>query len=278
MDRGCIPLVDSTTETIAKALIHVWISRFGIPLRITSDRGRQFLSSIFKELTKFLGVTHLKTTPYHPQANGIIERWHRTLKAAIKCYDTVNWYNILPIILLGLRTTIKGDSDVTPAKLVYGSKLKLPGEFFTKQNIQREETEFIKELRRAVSKMQSVPIEHKDRTSIFIHPDLQSSNYAFIRCDKVKIGLQPPYEGPYRILEKTSKFFKMLVKDKPKNISVDRLKPAFVLEESLPTPTNSESTIVPENIKSSSSPEATDQHHQATRSGRKVKFPRRFLD
>lgn len=75
-----IPIPDMTAETIAKVLVMHWISRFGVPQRITSDRGRQFDSTVFAELMQILGVTHLRTTPYHPQANGIIERWNRILK------------------------------------------------------------------------------------------------------------------------------------------------------------------------------------------------------
>lgn len=75
-----IPIADSTACTVARALINGWIARFGVPVDITSDLGRQFLGSLFQELVKVLGVKHLRTTPYHPQTNGIVERWHRTLK------------------------------------------------------------------------------------------------------------------------------------------------------------------------------------------------------
>lgn len=77
-----IPLKDITTETIARALINKWISRFGIPNRISTDQGSQFKSTLFNELSRLLGIDHLQTTSYHPQANGIVERWHRTLKSS----------------------------------------------------------------------------------------------------------------------------------------------------------------------------------------------------
>ncbi|KAH8266535.1 hypothetical protein KR026_004912, partial [Drosophila bipectinata] len=79
---------------------------------------------------KQLYCHHLRTTAYHPQANGMIERWHRTLKAALKCVDPINWSSSLHLILLGLRTTIKSDIGLSPAEMVYGITLRVPGGFF----------------------------------------------------------------------------------------------------------------------------------------------------
>lgn len=86
---AAIPMVDITAQNVASALVGGWVSNYGVPLRITTDLGRQFESAIFEELMRMLGVKHFRTTPYHPQSNGIIERWHRTLKSAIKCSETV---------------------------------------------------------------------------------------------------------------------------------------------------------------------------------------------
>lgn len=65
-----IPLVDSTAETVARAFVQVWISRFGIPSTVTTDRGRQFESNLWKAFTHLLGTKHLHTTAYHPCCNG----------------------------------------------------------------------------------------------------------------------------------------------------------------------------------------------------------------
>lgn len=130
-----VPLKDITAETVAKELVNVWFSRFGIPARITSDQGRQFESQLFSELSRMLGITHLRTTAYHPQANGIIERWHRSLKTAITCHKRQDWVNCLPIILLGLRNAFKPDIGTTAAQLVYGTTLRLPGQFSAKPKL-----------------------------------------------------------------------------------------------------------------------------------------------
>ena len=80
---------------------------------------------------RLLGVKHLRTTAYHPASDGMVERLHRQLKAAIKCYDTGNWVEILPIVLLGIRTAIKEDLNATAAEMIYGTGIiRLPVEFF----------------------------------------------------------------------------------------------------------------------------------------------------
>lgn len=85
-----IPMEDSTALTVAKAIIRECIARFGVPLAISVDKGTQFESSLFHELNQLLGTRHFHTTSYHPQANGLVERFHRTLKASIMADDSTN--------------------------------------------------------------------------------------------------------------------------------------------------------------------------------------------
>ena len=74
---------DISAATCADALIRGWIARFGIPTNLTSDRGAQFTSALWAELGKTLSIKNINTTAYHPQANGLVERFHRTLKASL---------------------------------------------------------------------------------------------------------------------------------------------------------------------------------------------------
>ncbi|GFV94129.1 retrovirus-related Pol polyprotein from transposon 17.6 [Trichonephila clavipes] len=109
------PLKDITSETVDEAFFSSWVSRFGTPAILTTDRGRQFESSLFKALSKLLGVQKCRTTGYHPQANGMIEELHRPLKSAIKCHATERWTEVLPIILLDLRASLKRRYSVYPS-------------------------------------------------------------------------------------------------------------------------------------------------------------------
>ena len=128
-----VPLPDQEASTVARAFFETWISRFGVPLRVTTDQGRQFESFLFKHLNILTGTTHIRTTAYHPAANGMVERLHRQLKAAIRCHRQ-RWTEVLPLVLLGIRSAWKEDLDATAAEMVYGQPLRLPGEFLAHQN------------------------------------------------------------------------------------------------------------------------------------------------
>ncbi|GFT38922.1 retrovirus-related Pol polyprotein from transposon 412 [Trichonephila clavipes] len=141
------PLKDITAETVAEAFFSSWVSRFGTPAILTTDRGRQFESSLFKALSKVLGVQKCRTTGYHPQANGMIEELHRPLKSAIKCHATERWTEVLPIILLGLRASLKEDTLCTPAELVFGTTIRLPGEMFDSSKPDDDVVNFVSKLK-----------------------------------------------------------------------------------------------------------------------------------
>jgi transposase InsO family protein len=76
-----IPLASITAADCARALFAGWVSRFGVPATITSDRGAQFTSALWAGLCSLLNIQHSPTTAYHPQSNGLVERFHRRLDA-----------------------------------------------------------------------------------------------------------------------------------------------------------------------------------------------------
>ena len=75
---------DQTAKNIAKFLYGGYISIFGAPARLLSNRGATFTSSIIEELCKILGIKQLWTTPYHPQMNGLVERLHQMIMCMIR--------------------------------------------------------------------------------------------------------------------------------------------------------------------------------------------------
>ena len=144
-----IPLADATAKSCADALLRHWISRFGAPRDITSDRGTQFTGQLWDQLNQFLGSQPKFTTAYHPQSNGLVERFHRTLKASLRavCVQD-NWYEALPLVMLGLRTAWREGLNHSPAEMLYGSALTLPGEFVhPPRDPHPDPTDFLEQLR-----------------------------------------------------------------------------------------------------------------------------------
>jgi transposase InsO family protein len=78
------PIKNMEASTCADAFIADWVSRFGVPATVTSDRGRQFTSAVWETVCNKLGFHHVTTTAYHPQSNGMIERAHRQIKDALR--------------------------------------------------------------------------------------------------------------------------------------------------------------------------------------------------
>lgn len=288
-----IPLKDILAETVAKELVNVWFSRFGIPARITTDQGGQFESHLFNELSRMLGITHLRTTAYHPQSNGIIERWHRSLKAAIMAHERCDWPNRLPIILLGLRSAFKPDIQTTAAQLVYGSTIRLPGEFLNEKVNSLPQSDFGKQLSESMQSMRPVQTANHDSSKCFIFKNLNKATHVFVRNDKVRPALQQPYDGPYPVISKQEKYFNIQINDRNVNVSIDRLKPAYseiIQDAEQPTAavhkllnqpttaTQSSSAAQSSTTLQSSAPvqSVKPQPSSTTRTGRKIRLPVRF--
>ncbi|GBM16079.1 hypothetical protein AVEN_163120-1 [Araneus ventricosus] len=83
-------------------------------------------------MSRFLGLQETTTVAYNPKCNGAVERFHRSLKRAIKCHATELWTEILPSVMLRIRHSLKDDIGATPDEMVYGCPLRLPGEFFAR--------------------------------------------------------------------------------------------------------------------------------------------------
>jgi len=95
-------LEDQEAETIARAFYEGWICRFRTPVRVITNERRQFESHLFRQLNALTGTIHLRTAAYHPQANNIMERLYRQLKAAVKCHANSRWTKVLSTMLLGI--------------------------------------------------------------------------------------------------------------------------------------------------------------------------------
>ncbi|UYV83881.1 hypothetical protein LAZ67_X000498 [Cordylochernes scorpioides] len=224
------PISDKTAISVAKAFFRGWISRYGVPATITTDQGREFESHLFKDLTSLIGTNRIRTTAYNPAANGLVERLHRQIKAAIMSSgNTINWIDALPLVLLGIRTSYKEDLKCTAAEMVFGTTLNLPADLLTNSEFKNPDpSNFATQLKNYMSRIRPQPTRQTKQNNIFSHKDLDTCSHVFVRKDFVKRALSPPYEGPFPVVSRSSKTFTVKINDQNKVISVNRLKPAFI--------------------------------------------------
>ena len=222
------PMKDSTASVIADKFYSGWICRFGTPKIITTDQGSQFESATLNALFKLLSIQRNRTTAYHPASNGMIERWHRSLKASLMSIGKrQNWAELLPTALLGLRTCVKETLNASPAEFLYGKMLRLPGEFFSFGEFNTNRQVFMEKFRQYMQQLQPLPTTHHSSLKPFCFSNLHQCTHVFLRCEATK-SLEKPYEGPYKVLERLSdRVFRIERKGIPYNVSTERLKPAF---------------------------------------------------
>ena len=226
-----VPLSSTTTAEVARAFISGWVTRLGTPLDLTSDRGSQFTSELWNAVAERLGVKLHRTTAYNPKANGMCERFHRSMKAALRATLTdSNWIDRLPWVLLGLRTAPKEDLRASSAELVFCQPLRVPGEFLPNSSAPWSTSAHQSAFRDAASAFAPVPTHHCLPQS-YIPKDLMAASYVFIRHDAHRSPLQAPYDGPFRVLEAGPKGFVVDIGGNKERISVDRLKPAHVVPD-----------------------------------------------
>uniref|UniRef100_A0A674PAM1 Gypsy retrotransposon integrase-like protein 1 n=1 Tax=Takifugu rubripes TaxID=31033 RepID=A0A674PAM1_TAKRU len=120
------PMRSITTKSIFKALSH-FISYFGIPKIVQSDRGSNFMSKAFSEALKKLRVKHNISSAYHPQSQGVLERYHASLKSLLKAYSLElkrGWEEGLPWLMLAARGVVQESTGFSPNELVFGHKVR----------------------------------------------------------------------------------------------------------------------------------------------------------
>ncbi|BHF60635.1 hypothetical protein SprV_0100360000 [Sparganum proliferum] len=195
---------------------------FGAPSTVTTTRSAQFRSALFQTSLKFFGCTRIRTTAYHPAANGMVERFHRQLKTVLGAAgDPGNWSDNLLHALLGIRADLK--SIWTVAQLNCFSALS--SDCQARWSPQPLVVHRLNQFMRSPS---PVP-PRTPTTESCVEKGLDNCIYVFVRCDRVRQPLEPLYEGPFRVPARNTKTCRILRGDGDV-VSVDRVKAAFAEE------------------------------------------------
>jgi hypothetical protein len=236
------PIPNQEARTVANALVREFFCRFAIPKELHSDQGRNFESNLLKEVCAILGIRKTRTTPYHPQSDGMVERFNRTLAAQLSLFINENqtdWDEHLSSVLLAYRTAVHKSTGQTPAKLMMGHELRLPVDLIFGRPPD-ENTECETDYGKALS--DSLERAHQfARSQIFksghkmkIRYDVDASSSQFEKGNEVwlytpqkKRGLSPKlqryWKGPYSVVKRINDLvYKIQLGPRSKPIIVHR--------------------------------------------------------
>ena len=223
-----LPIIDIRVETVVDAFFGGWVACFGTPATITRDRGALFESRLWDILCNQFGITRKLTKSDHPQSNGMVERFHRHLKAVIVAHETPN--TSLPAVLLGIRSAVKETVGRSAAEMKYGMTLRLPGDFMENSTVDANTDleDYSDRLRVAMSRLRLSPPRDTNQKDMF---NIRSSTYVhmyFLRRIAIAPLLTAPYDGPYKVVARSGRVFKVLIKGKVETVTADRVKPAHI--------------------------------------------------
>ena len=123
-----VPLHSIDAEHIAEELVKIF-SRVGIPQEILTDQGTNFMSQLLKEVYRLLRIDGVRTSPYHPQTDGLVERFNQTLKNMLRrtaLHEGKDWDKLLPYLLFAYREVPQTSTGFSPFELLFGRAVRGP--------------------------------------------------------------------------------------------------------------------------------------------------------
>ena len=213
---------DQKTSRIAQLIAEEVVPCFGVPECLLSDRGTNLLSNLMADLCRMLGVTKLNTTAYHPQCDGAVERFNRTLKTILRKHAAkfgCQWDRFLPGVLWAYRNTPHTSTGEKPSFLLYGVDCRSPTEaaFLPTTEVHpMEASDYREELMLSLSSARQLTAsciqkaqgkykkqyDRKARKST-----LRLGDWILVRFPQDESGrwrkLSRPWHGPYRVTDRT---------------------------------------------------------------------------
>lgn len=240
------PLPNQEATTVAEKLVNEFICRFGVPRELHSDQGRNFESKVFAEICKLLDIEKTRTTPLHPQSDGQVERFNRTvvemLRGKIK-EDQKDWDLQLPACMMAYRSAVHKSTDVSPNLSMLGREVEVPLDVMTETppDAPPLKTDYAQAVQKRLASAHDLARRHLNKAAI-----RQKRNYdkrlagrSFTVGDSVWLHLvrrkkgrnaklDCPWQGPYLVISVLSDVVYRIQKSKnakPKVVHSDRLKP-----------------------------------------------------
>lgn len=239
-------LPNQEAVTIADVLVKNLVSRFGVPNELHSDQGRNFESAVFTRMCEILGVKKTRTTPLHPQSDGMVERMNRTMGrylSKVVSDHQRDWDQYLHLFLLAYRSSVNESTGHTPANILFGHELRLPCDlqFGIKPDEELVDDDYVTNLRQRMNgvheKVRQNLQESSERMKERYDVKAEKGGYrpgdlVWLYNPKRRRGyspkLQSSWEGPYEIITRLNDVvyrIKMQPKGKPKVVHFNRLAP-----------------------------------------------------
>ena len=215
-----IPLRNIKTKSIVKALIK-FFTFVGLPKSVQSDQGSNYMSGIFQQVMHEVGIKQYRSSAYHPESQGALERFHQTLKNMIRsyCFDTEkDWDEGIHLLLFAVRESVQESLGFSPFELVFGHSVRGPLKLLKQKFLSNDETplnllQYVSDFRNRLSRACEV-VRSNLKTSqgkMKARYDNHVIDRKFKPGDKVLAllpipgrPLQARYFGPYTIDKKTS--------------------------------------------------------------------------
>ena len=240
------PLPNQEATTVAEKLVNDFICCFGVPRELHSDQGRNFESKVFAEICKLLDIEKTRTTPLHPQSDGQVERFNRTLVEMLRGKikeDQKDWDLQLPACMMAYRSAVHESTGVSPNLLMLGREMEVPLDVMTETppDAPPLKTDYVQAVQKRLASAHDLARRHLNKAAIRQkrNYDKQLAGWSFTVGDLVWLHLVQrkkgrnakldcPWQGPYLVISVLSDVVYRIQKSKnvkPKVVHSNRLKP-----------------------------------------------------
>ena len=239
------PIRNQEAATVAKVLVEQVFVRFGVPLQILSDQGPNFESGLFQEMCRLLGIDKVRTSPYQPRTNGMVERWHRTLNSMLGKVVGENqrdWHEKLPYVMAAYRATEHSRTGFSPNYLFVGREARAPVDLTLTTEVIDDQSpaEYVVRQRRRIQEAYEyvrefsgkMAMQRKRRYDLRVLPKkFERGDWVWYLYPRRRVGRSPKwasmYTGPFLVVRVLSSLTYQIQKSRRANmqvVHVDKLK------------------------------------------------------